>query len=90
MLLTTVSAMVLVTMAWRPAPRLIWNVSESVPVGLYRVHWTGELVLNELVLALPPEPLATILGCAYPPAFRGRLCLASIKKKPRSGGGETA
>ena len=40
---------------------LVWNVSESVPVGLYRVHPVGKLVVNDLVIAIPPEPLATYL-----------------------------
>ena len=62
-LLTTASAatVLLISMAWRPIPRVAWNASESVPVGLYRVHQIGKLVVNDLVIAMPPEPLATFL-----------------------------
>jgi type IV secretory pathway protease TraF len=57
------AAIVLVaTMAWRPTPSLVWNGSESVPVGLYRVHPIGKLVVKDLVLAMPPEPLVTFLA----------------------------
>jgi conjugative transfer signal peptidase TraF len=60
---TVIAAIVLViTMAWRPAPSLVWNGSESVPVGLYRVHPIGKLVVNDLVLAMPLEPLVTFLA----------------------------
>jgi conjugative transfer signal peptidase TraF len=44
-----------------PAPRLIWNASASVPIGLYAVHPAGALHVNELLVATPPEPLATFL-----------------------------
>jgi len=45
----------------RPAPRLIWNASASVPIGLYAVHPEGVLHVNELLVVMPPEPLATFL-----------------------------
>jgi conjugative transfer signal peptidase TraF len=63
-LLTTLGAAVLVvsTIAVRPAPRYIWNASESVPIGLYRVHPTGRLAVSQLVAVEPPEPLATLLA----------------------------
>jgi conjugative transfer signal peptidase TraF len=44
-----------------PAPRLIWNASASVPIGLYAVHPAGVLHVNELLVVMPPEPLATFL-----------------------------
>jgi conjugative transfer signal peptidase TraF len=50
------------TILSRPAPRLIWNASESVPVGLYSVHQAGKLVASDLVVAFPPEPLASLLA----------------------------
>jgi type IV secretory pathway protease TraF len=57
------------TVAWRPMALLVWNGSESVPVGLYRVHAIGNLVVNDLVLA-PLEPLATFLtDGGYPTAW---------------------
>jgi conjugative transfer signal peptidase TraF len=46
---------------FRPAPRLIWNVSASVPIGLYAVQPAGALHVNELLVVMPPEPLATFL-----------------------------
>jgi conjugative transfer signal peptidase TraF len=47
---------------WKPAPLLVWNASESAPIGLYRVQPTGKLVITTLVVAMPPEPLATVLA----------------------------
>lgn len=40
------------------APRLIWNASASVPLGLYAVQPLGDLALGDLVAITPPEPLA--------------------------------
>ena len=64
MLLTTLAAAVLVacTIAAERAPRYIWNASESVPIGLYRLRPTGQLFATELVAVEPPEPLATFLA----------------------------
>jgi len=45
----------------RPTPRLIWNASGSVPIGLYAVHRVDSLHVNELLVVMPPEPLATFL-----------------------------
>jgi conjugative transfer signal peptidase TraF len=45
----------------RPAPKLIWNASDSVPIGLYAVRTAGALHVNELLVVMPPEPLATFL-----------------------------
>src|SRR5262245_6649289 len=42
-------------------PRYIWNVSNSVPVGLYRVEPVGQLIVTELVAVQPPDPLAAFL-----------------------------
>jgi conjugative transfer signal peptidase TraF len=44
-----------------PAPRLIWNASASVPIGLYAVHPAGALHVDELLVVTPPEPLAAFL-----------------------------
>src|SRR5471030_2830355 len=46
---------------FRPAPRLIWNASASVPIGLYAVLPAGTLHVKELLVVMPPEPLATFL-----------------------------
>lgn len=46
----------------RPPPILLWNVSASVPVGLYSLEATDRRYLFELVAVLPPEPLASFLA----------------------------
>lgn len=46
----------------RPAPRLIWNASASVPVGLYAAHPVKALKRGDLVAAMPPEPLARMMA----------------------------
>ncbi|BBB98526.1 MULTISPECIES: S26 family signal peptidase [Bradyrhizobium] len=43
------------------APIYIWNASESVPIGLYRLQHADSLFVSELVAIQPPEPLATFL-----------------------------
>ena len=60
-LLTTLVAAtaVLSSIGARPVPRFLWNASESVPIGLYRLHSAGRLAVTDLVAVLPPEPLAT-------------------------------
>lgn len=40
------------------SPALVWNASDSVPVGLYRVHSTGQVTINDLVAIFPPPSLA--------------------------------
>lgn len=44
-----------------PPPKLVWNATESVPVGLYAVHPAGPLSISELVVVRPPAPLARFL-----------------------------
>ncbi|TYO63374.1 hypothetical protein FXV83_27900 [Bradyrhizobium hipponense] len=39
----------------------IWNASENVPIGLYRLQGTTRLHITELVAVRPPEPLASFL-----------------------------
>ena len=46
----------------RSAPLYVWNVSESAPLGLYRLQPPGTLFVSELVAVLPPEPLAAFLA----------------------------
>ena len=50
------------TMGAKPMPRFVWNASESVPIGLYSVQPAGKLAVTNLVVAIPPEPLATFLA----------------------------
>jgi conjugative transfer signal peptidase TraF len=47
---------------FHPSPKLIWNASASVPVGLYRIQPVEPLHVGELVVAVPPEPLASYLA----------------------------
>ena len=48
--------------AAKPVPRFLWNASESVPIGLYRLQPTDRLFVTELVAIEPPEPFATFLA----------------------------
>lgn len=50
------------TIGPNPAPHFIWNASESVPIGLYSVQPARHLIVTYLVVAIPPEPLATFLA----------------------------
>jgi conjugative transfer signal peptidase TraF len=56
------AALVLSTIAARPAKRYVWNASGSIPVGLYRLQPTGDLSVTQVVAVRPPEPLATFLS----------------------------
>ncbi|PIT00677.1 conjugal transfer protein TraF [Bradyrhizobium nitroreducens] len=50
-------------------PSYIWNASESIPIGLYRLRPSNNLFVTELVAVQPPEPLATFLDLnGYLPA----------------------
>jgi conjugative transfer signal peptidase TraF len=42
-------------------PHYIWNASNSVPIGLYRVQPTTRLTVTELVAVQPPDILASFL-----------------------------
>jgi conjugative transfer signal peptidase TraF len=44
------------------APRLVWNASASVPVGLYRIDPPNRLEVTDLVALRAPEPLAAFLA----------------------------
>jgi conjugative transfer signal peptidase TraF len=55
-------ALVAGTLGPKPELRFVWNVSESVPTGLYRVRPPRRLIVTDLVVAFPPEPLATLLA----------------------------
>ena len=61
--MTTYAAVMVIgaTAVFHPAPRLIWNASASVPIGLYAVHPAGALRTDELLVVTPPEKLATFL-----------------------------
>jgi len=58
--ITTCAATLLValTSVFHPAPKLLWNASASVPIGLYAVRRALPLHVGELVVVSPPRPLA--------------------------------
>ena len=56
------AAVVVTTMGPKPAPRLIWNASASVPIGLYEVQPVRKLSVTELVVAVPSDKLAAFLA----------------------------
>ncbi len=43
-------------------PLLIWNATASTPVGLYVLRSAQDLNVGELVIAMPPEPIASFLA----------------------------
>ncbi|MGE0290532.1 MAG: S26 family signal peptidase [Bradyrhizobium sp.] len=45
----------------KETPSYIWNASESVPIGLYRLQPVDRLSVTDLVAIRPPEPLGTFL-----------------------------
>ena len=55
-------ATITLTAAWKHTPLLVWNASESVPIGLYAVRDAGRLATGELVVARPSEALADFLA----------------------------
>lgn len=60
---TATAAVILIsTIGPKPAPWLVWNASASVPTGLYRVSPAARLNVTDLVVALPPAPLAAMLA----------------------------
>ena len=42
-------------------PRVLWNASASVPLGLYRLHPVGNLAIGDLVAVHPPAALSDFL-----------------------------
>ena len=61
-MLTTFAALcTAISAALHPLPRLIWNASASVPIGLYAVRPAGVLNIAELVIVRPPIALATFM-----------------------------
>lgn len=49
------------SMMSRPVPKLVWNASASVPVGLYAIHPIDFIHSGDLVLVMPPEAVARYL-----------------------------
>lgn len=44
------------------SPRLLWNASASVSVGLYRLHTVERLAIGDLVAVAPPPALSDFLA----------------------------
>ena len=55
-------ALIVFTMTAKPMPRLLWNASASVPIGLYRIEAVGKFAVTNLVVAAAPAPLATMFA----------------------------
>jgi conjugative transfer signal peptidase TraF len=49
-------------MAIEPTPRLIWNASASVPIGLYVVGPATQVQVDDLVVVRPPDNVAAFLA----------------------------
>jgi type IV secretory pathway protease TraF len=93
-MLTTFAALgTAISAAFHPPPRLIWNASASVPIGLYAVRPAGGLHIAELVIVRPPIALATFMDQRrYLPigvpmlkrvaAFQGKRSVASAAWSP--------
>jgi len=61
-MLTTCAALcTAISAAFHPLPRLIWNASASVPIGLYAVRPAGIPQIDELVIVRPPIALAKFM-----------------------------
>lgn len=59
---TALSVTLIVLPAVAPwSPRVLWNASASVPVGLYRLHSVGHLTIGDLVAVQPPPALTDYL-----------------------------
>lgn len=43
------------------SPRVLWNASASVPIGLYRLHSVDYLTIGDLVAVQPPPALSDYL-----------------------------
>ncbi|ODT81422.1 MAG: S26 family signal peptidase [Pelagibacterium sp. SCN 64-44] len=59
---TAVAGLTVVLTAAIPTPlKFVWNVSASVPVGLYRVEPVEQIAVTDLLAVNPPEPLASFM-----------------------------
>ncbi len=57
----SVAAVLLLSTIGGAPPRYIWNASNSVPIGLYRLQPITTLAVTELVAIQPPDLLAAFL-----------------------------
>src|ERR1700716_4435502 len=58
---TFATAVLLLSTAGGATPHYIWNASNSVPIGLYRLRPVTKLTVTELVAVQPPDLLAAFL-----------------------------
>jgi conjugative transfer signal peptidase TraF len=67
LVITTYAVVLLVvlTSVFHTAPKLLWNASASVPIGLYAVRHALPLHIGELVVVSPPEPLAQFFAARH-------------------------
>ena len=65
--ITTYAAALFValTAVIHPAPKLLWNASASVPIGLYAVRRAPPVHIGELVVIMPPTPLAQFFAARH-------------------------
>jgi conjugative transfer signal peptidase TraF len=62
LLFVCTSALTLIAAGSMPgSPHYMYNLTPSVPRGLYRLKPPGQIEITTLVAAMPPEPLATAL-----------------------------
>jgi len=59
--ITFVATVLLLATVGGATPLYIWNASNSVPIGLYRVQPATRLAVTELVAVQPPDLLAAFL-----------------------------
>ena len=55
------ASLLLLSTTGRASPQYIWNASNSIPIGLYRIQPGAKLTVTELVAVRPPHPLAAFL-----------------------------
>jgi len=56
------AAMCLLSIAWKPHPRIVWNATGSSPIGLYAVRTAAKISVGDLVVVVPPQPVASFLA----------------------------
>ena len=56
---------VVLTSVFHPTPKLLWNASASVPIGLYAVRRALPPYVGELVVIMPPRPLAQFFAARH-------------------------
>jgi conjugative transfer signal peptidase TraF len=59
--MTVVASFLLLSTVGGATPLYIWNASNSVPIGLYRIQPATKMAVTELVAVRPPDLLAAFL-----------------------------